>query len=97
MENKDFELFEEFLVQKELQELEVKRFHHGNPDINNFILNQMQALLEKELAEAFQDDCNYMPNWFFPDTRGKRLWKKKLLKGGGKIIKMDKNSLMWKH
>ena len=59
--------------------------------------NDIKLFLEEELSKAFQDDCNYTPNWFFPDTRGKRLWKKRLLKRGGEIIKMNKNILIWKH
>lgn len=56
----------------------------------------LEFLVQKEFIKYFSDDCNYTPNWFSPDTRGKRLWKKKLLKGGGKIFKMNKNILIWK-
>lgn len=75
----------EFLVQKEFIKL----------DEENHKYNIYGKQLEDKIPN-FLDDCNYIPNLFFPDTRGKRLWKKKLLKVGGKIFKMDKNSLIWK-
>ena len=75
----------EFLVQKEFIKL----------DEENHKYNIYGKQLEEKMPN-FLDGCNYTPNLFFPDTRGKRLWKKKLLKAGGKIFKMDKNSLIWK-
>ena len=76
----------EFLVQKEFIKL----------DEENHKYNIYGKQLEEKIPN-FLDDCNYTPNWFSPDTRGKRLWKKKLLKGGGKIFKMNKSILIWKH
>ena len=76
----------EFLVQKEFIKL----------DEENHKYNIYGKQLEKKIPN-FLDDCNYTLNWFFPDTRGKRLWKKRLLKRGGEIIKMNKNILIWKH
>ena len=76
----------EFLVQKEFIKL----------DEENHKYNIYGKQLEKKIPN-FLDGCNCIPNWFSPDTRGKRLWKKKLLKGGGKIFKMNKNILIWKH
>ena len=76
----------EFLVQKEFIKLDEENYKH----------NIYGKQLEEKMPN-FLDGCNYTPNWFSPDTRGKRLWKKKLLKGGGKIFKMNKNILIWKH
>ena len=86
METLKEETILEFLVQKEFIKL----------DEENHKYNIYGKQLEKKIPN-FLDDCNCIPNWFSPDTRGKRLWKKKLLKGGGKIFKMNKNILIWKH
>lgn len=62
----------------------------------SLLVNHMVDLTMEEVVFSLVEDCNYIPNIFYPNTKGKRLWKKKIIKRGGEFLRFNKHGIVWK-